>query len=110
MSAIVPESQEGWIFYTTDQETAFNTLKSTMTQALVLCLPYLTKPFIFEADAYGSGIGAILMQPSPQAPFLPAGRSFFSQSPPRSRFPSDLVENHPVFPGRTHRIDRKSGV
>ena len=69
MPAIVPESQEGWIFYTTDQQTAFNTLKSTMSQALVLCLPYLTKPIILEADAYGSGIGVVLMQASPPSPF-----------------------------------------
>ena len=37
-------------------------LKSVLTKAQVLALPKLTKPFVLETDALGTGIGAILSQ------------------------------------------------
>lgn len=36
--------------------------KQAVTSPLVLRLPDFTKPFTIECDAYGSGIGAVLMQ------------------------------------------------
>jgi hypothetical protein len=45
-----------------EQKQAFVKLKSTLTQAPVLALYDHTIPFTLEADAYGYGVGAVLMQ------------------------------------------------
>lgn len=48
-------------------EEAFERLKKGMTQAPILVLPDFTKKFIIECDAFGSGIGAVLLQERPIA-------------------------------------------
>jgi hypothetical protein len=48
--------------WTSDHACAFHTLKTALTQALVLSLPDFASPFFIETDASAVGVGAILMQ------------------------------------------------
>uniref|UniRef100_A0A0E0CJ50 Reverse transcriptase domain-containing protein n=1 Tax=Oryza meridionalis TaxID=40149 RepID=A0A0E0CJ50_9ORYZ len=48
--------------WTDEQQLAFDTIKTKLSQAPVLALPNFSQPFILEMDASGFGIGAMLMQ------------------------------------------------
>jgi len=48
--------------WTTVAKEAFQSLKTTVTQAPVLALPNFSQQFVIECDASGLGIGAVLMQ------------------------------------------------
>ena len=44
------------------QEQAFETLKASVTNLLILAMPDFSKLFILEIEASGSGLGIVLMQ------------------------------------------------
>ncbi|CAL2256575.1 unnamed protein product [Prunus armeniaca] len=48
--------------WTPEATAAFLKLKELMLSPRVLALPDLTKPFIIESDAFGTGIGVVLQQ------------------------------------------------
>ena len=45
-----------------EADIAFQTLKTAISQVLILALPNFSKPFVVETDASGIGIGAVLLQ------------------------------------------------
>lgn len=45
-----------------DAQTTFDTLKRVMTQTSVLSLPDFNIPFVLETNAFGMGMGVVLMQ------------------------------------------------
>lgn len=55
--------KKGILFiWTSETETAFQTLKQALISAPVLALPDFSQPFIVETDASAKGIGAVLQQ------------------------------------------------
>ena len=45
-----------------DQQKAFDTLKSCVTNESILAQPNLTEQFILEVDALGYAVGTVLLQ------------------------------------------------
>jgi hypothetical protein len=48
--------------WTSDHDTAFQTLKQLLAQAPIIVLPDFNKPFYIEIAASETGVGAVLMQ------------------------------------------------
>ncbi|GKA61434.1 putative reverse transcriptase domain-containing protein [Tanacetum coccineum] len=53
---------EFWLREDEEQELAFQTLKDKLCNALVLALPDGSKDFVVYCDAFGIGLGCVLMQ------------------------------------------------
>lgn len=53
------KDQFGW---SEEANTAFESLKLALMSALILALPDLKKKFLVETDAFGFGLGAVLLQ------------------------------------------------
>ena len=62
MSPITDCMKQGEFIWTKAATKAFNEIKQKMTEASVMRLPDLTKPFEVEFDASGTSIGGILSQ------------------------------------------------
>lgn len=56
--------------WTEDTEAAFQHLKEALISAPVLALPDFSQPFVVKTDAFGVGIGAVLMQGEHPIAFL----------------------------------------
>lgn len=54
--------RKGNFYWNQDAQAAFDLLKQAMIQAPILALPNFGLPFILETDAFGTGMGAVLMQ------------------------------------------------
>jgi hypothetical protein len=49
-------------WWTSEHDTTFQCLKTSLSQAHVLSLPNFLKPFVLETDSCDQGVGAVLMQ------------------------------------------------
>ena len=62
--------------WSSQAETAFQTLKTALTTVPVLQLPNFRQPFTVECDASADGVGAILLQSGHPIAFFSKGLSF----------------------------------
>jgi hypothetical protein len=56
--------------WSSEHDTAFNTLKNQLCSAPILALPDFTRPFCIETDASQYGVGAVLLQDGHPLAFL----------------------------------------
>jgi hypothetical protein len=54
--------KKGNFLWTASHDSAFKQLQHALINAPVLALPNFTEAFTLETDAFGSGIGAVIMQ------------------------------------------------
>ena len=92
--------------WTKDAEEAFQQLKQAMLQPPVLALPDLSKLFIVEVDAFGSGMGAVLMQESQLVAFYSQAFSMWALG--QSIYEKELMAIvHVVNKWRNYLLGRK---
>ena len=91
--------------WTEQADEAFQHLKSAMMQAPVLTLPDFSKLFIVEADASGSGLGAVLMQENQPIAFF--NKAISGRALGRSTYKKDLMAVlHAVHKWRNYLLGR----
>ena len=66
--------------WTLEAKQAFEKLKSLLVQDPILTLPDFNKQFVLGVDAYGYGIGAVLMQELHPIAFISRGPQFTATS------------------------------
>jgi hypothetical protein len=55
-------TRKGAFRWSPEAQLTFDKMKKVMTTCPVLALPDFSQPFTVECDAYGEGIGAMLMR------------------------------------------------
>nr|KYP57679.1 Retrovirus-related Pol polyprotein from transposon 17.6 [Cajanus cajan] len=75
--------------WTQEAKLAFQHLKHLLSSTLVLALPDFSKTFVFEVDASGSGIGAVLMQANHPIAYI--SRPLNKQQQALSTYEKDLI-------------------
>ena len=70
---------------------AFDALKQAISSPLVLALPDFSKPFVVECDAFGFGLGAVLMQENKSLAFH--NEALHGRSLHLSTYEMELVKN-----------------
>ena len=88
--------------WTAQCEDAFQTLKTKLLCAPVLAYPDMTKPFVLETDASGSGVGAVLSQPQDDGTFHPVAYASRSLTRPESNYGITELETLAVVWALTH--------
>ncbi|KAL5481622.1 hypothetical protein EMCRGX_G021819 [Ephydatia muelleri] len=88
--------------WTAQCEDAFQTLKTKLLCAPVLAYPDMTKPFVLETDASGSGVGAVLSQSQDDGTFHPVAYASRSLTRPESNYGVTELETLAVVWALTH--------
>ncbi|KAL5481633.1 hypothetical protein EMCRGX_G021832 [Ephydatia muelleri] len=88
--------------WTAQSEDAFQTLKTKLLCAPVLAYPDMTKLFVLETDASGSGVGAVLSQSQDDGTFHPVAYASRSLTRPESNYGITELETLAVVWALTH--------